>query len=331
MQDITGRSFMRLLARCGAPDYFFTEYYRVHETSRLDKDIERCIRENETGRPIFAQIIGEDPEHIRRAARELARLPIAGIDLNLGCPAPKVFRKNVGGGLLRDPDRVDEILAVLREESPGTLSVKMRYGFEDDRHFDRFMALMIRHKVDLVSLHARTVRQLYRGQPDYGYIRAAVRALPCPVLANGDLGSADKAALVLKETGAHGAMIGRPAVRNPWIFRQCRELFAGAPVFAPTLSDVRRHVDALWEVTDESGLSENRHIPRMKKLLNFIGLGVDPEGDFLRRMRLCETYAELMGTCDRFMIEDGRMDQPFAPDAHAHLLARPNHEGPEAT
>jgi len=329
MQDITGRSFMQLLSRCGAPDYFFTEYYRVHENSRLGADMERCICENDTGRPIFAQIIGEDPEFIRRAARQLAPLPIAGIDLNLGCPAPKVFRKNVGGGLLRSPERVDEILAVLRQESPGLLTVKMRYGFEDDSNFDQLLSLIDKHQVDLLSVHARTVRQLYRGQPDYSYIATAVRTVSCPVMANGDLSSADKAARVLEETGAHGAMIGRPAVRNPWIFRQCRERFSGQPVFEPKLSDVRVYVDQLWEVTDEPGLNDNGHIPRMKKLLNFIGLGVDPEGEFLRKMRVCQTRQELMGTCDHFMIEGEKADVLFAPDAHAHLIARPNHEGPE--
>ncbi|MBN1404586.1 MAG: tRNA-dihydrouridine synthase family protein [Opitutales bacterium] len=329
MQDITGHSFMHLLAICGAPDYYITEYYRVHDSSRLDVDIRRCICENTTGRPIIAQIIGEDPVHIRRAARELAPLPIAGIDLNLGCPAPKVFRKNVGGGLLRDPARVNEILAVLREESPGTLSVKMRYGFEDDSNFDTFLEIIDRHNVDLVSLHARTVRQLYRGQPDYSYITRAAKALRCPVLANGDIGSCEKAARVLKETGAFGAMIGRPAVRNPWIFRQCREHFAGLSVFKPTLADVREYVDRLWEVTDEKGLSDDKHIPRMKKLLNFIALGVDEEGAFLRAMRLTQTKSELMNLCDECLLENGNADKLFAPDAHAHLIARPNHEGPE--
>ncbi len=328
MQDITGASFMRLLGRCGPPDYYFTEYYRVHESSRLDVDIARAIELNDTGRPIFAQLIGEDPFHMGRAARELARLPIAGIDLNLGCPAPKVYRKNVGGGLLRDPAQVDRILAVLREESPGTLSVKMRYGFDGDENFDTFMEMFARHSVDLVSLHARSVRQLYRGSPDYSYIARAVNALPCPVLANGDLSSAEKAAAVLAQSEAHGAMIGRPAVRNPWIFRQFRELKAGGEVFRPTLADVRSYIELLWEVTDEPGLSDDKHIPRMKKLLNFVALGVDGEGAFLRAMRLSASGAELMAICDEHLVNKGRSALPFAPDAHPNLIARPNHEGP---
>jgi tRNA-dihydrouridine synthase B len=327
MQDVTMRDFLHLVARCGAPDYFFTEYYRVHAQSKIDENVKRSICDNETGRPIFAQIIGEDIDCMRRAARELVKLPVAGIDLNLGCPAPKVFRKNVGGGLLRDPAKVDELLAALREETAGTIfSVKMRYGFENDSNFDRFLEMLNRHGVDLVSLHARTVIQLYRGKPDYSYIAKAVHELKCPVLANGDISSSDKAVQVLKETGAFGVMIGRPAVRNPWIFRQCREKFAGEAVFAPLLSNVRKYVDELWIVTGGDSLVDKFHIPRMKKLLNFIGLGVDAKGGFLSEMRLVKTGAELFAVCDKYMICNGNDSRPFAPDALPNLVARPNHE-----
>ncbi len=329
MQDITFAPFMKLVAECGAPDYLFTAFYRVHEHSRLDDSIRECIEGNESGRPIFAQLIGEDPDHLARAVGELKGLPIAGIDLNLGCPAPKVYKKNVGGGLLRDPVRIGEILARLRAEIPGLFSVKMRFGFEDDRHFEIILDLLEANSVDLVSLHARTVRQLYRGRPDYTYIKRAVERLPCPVLANGDITSADKAAEVLALTGAHGVMIGRTAVRNPWIFRQCREKFSGTNVFAPTFGDVRHYVDRLWEATGEPGLADKHHIPRMKKLLNFIGLGVDPEGAFLRNMRTAQTAAELFAVCDAFLTAKGRSSVPFATEPHANLLARPNHEGPE--
>jgi tRNA-dihydrouridine synthase len=331
MQDVTMHSFLHIVAKCGAPDYFFTEYYRVHENSRLDENVAHSIVDNHTGRPIIAQIIGEDLFHMRRAVQELVKLPIAGIDLNLGCPAPKVFRKNVGGGLLRDPNHIDALLGTLREAIPGLFSVKMRYGFEDDRNFETILALLVKHQVDLVSLHARTVKQLYRGKPDYRYITRAVQALPCPVLANGDISSADKAVQVLDMTKARGVMIGRPAIRNPWIFRQCRERFSGKPVFAPQLRDVRDYVDTLWVSTDAPGLPEKNHISRMKKLLNFIGLGVDPQGEFLYRMRLTLTRAELLSVCDEFMIANNRADTAFALDAHENLIARPNHEGPETT
>ena len=110
MQDVTDLAFMRVIAHYGAPDYFFTEFFRVHTQSRPERHILRAIDENTTGRPVFAQLIGEDLGHLARTVAELLHHPIAGVDLNLGCPAPKVYKKNVGGGLLREPGRIDEIL-----------------------------------------------------------------------------------------------------------------------------------------------------------------------------------------------------------------------------
>src|SRR6266576_5555887 len=95
MQDVTDLAFMRVIAHYGAPDYFFTEFFRVHAQSRPEKHILRSIDENTTERPVFAQLIGEDLLHLVRTAQELAQHPVAGIDLNLGCPAPKVYKKNV--------------------------------------------------------------------------------------------------------------------------------------------------------------------------------------------------------------------------------------------
>ena len=175
MQDVTDLAFMGVVAHYGAPDYFFTEFLRVHAQSRPEAHIVRSITENRTGRPVFAQLIGEDLVHLRRTVAALLPLPVAGIDLNLGCPAPKVYRKNVGGGLLRDPDRVDAILGTLREAVPGLLTVKMRLGFEDTANFDRLLDLMNAHRVDLLTVHGRTVREMYRSEVRYGMIAHAVR------------------------------------------------------------------------------------------------------------------------------------------------------------
>lgn len=326
MQDVTVLSFMKVIAGYGPPDYFFTEYFRVHEHSVLEKHILESITENPSGRPVFAQLIGEDIPHLERTVRLLLRYPIAGIDLNMGCPAPKVYRKNVGGGLLRDPDRVDAILAALRAVCPGLFTVKMRIGFEDDRHFERLLELLKRHRVDMLSLHARTVKEMYRSEVHYEYIARAVQVLDCPVLANGNVTSVAKAHQVLQETGASGVMIGRSAIRNPWIFRQLRESFSDRPVFQPTLGDVRDYIERLYEATFQPGMDELRHTGRLKKFLNFVGQSVDEEGAFLYAMRRARTRKELEAVTDRFLVDEGRDKLPFAAEPYAGVVARPNHE-----
>jgi tRNA-dihydrouridine synthase B len=324
MQDVTDLAFMRLVARHGPPDLYFTEFFRVHAQSRPEKHILRAIAENTTGRPVFAQLIGENIPDLLRTVRELLRYPVAGIDLNLGCPAPKVFRKNVGGGLLRDPRRIDEILGALRAAIPALLTVKMRVGFADTADFDRVLDLVNRHGVDLLAVHGRTVHGRYHAPVRYDLIAHAARTVRCPVLANGNLTSADRAAEVLAATGAAGVMIGRHAIRNPWIFRQCRERFAGRPVVPVTLADVRGYVGELYRAIAEPGSPERQQVARMKKYLNFVGQGVDPAGAFLRDMRRAETAAALFSACDRHLLADpGR---PFPPEPYPGVLARPNCE-----
>jgi tRNA-dihydrouridine synthase len=329
MQDVTTLGFMHTIDRCGSPDYFVTEYFRVHVHSTLEKHIAESIVENRTGRPVFAQIIGEDVANILRTVEALLKLPIAGIDLNMGCPAPKVYKKNAGGGLLREPEKIDRLLGLMREAIPTRFTVKMRIGFEDTTHYAKILKAIDRHRIDMLSVHGRTVRQLYRGGVDYSEIRRAVESAGCPVLANGNITSATKAESVLKETTAAGVMIGRHAIRNPWIFRQCRERFSGQPCFEPKLRDVRRYVDWLWAAFYNPNIPEAALVNRLKKFLNFVGLGVDPEGQFVYRARRAQTQSELMQICDDWLIDNERAELPFADEPFPGLVSRPNKEDAE--
>lgn len=330
MQDVTDLPFMRLIGRYGPPDFFFTEYLRVHSQSLPEKHIVRSILEHGSGRPVFAQLIGEDLVHIRRTVDLLRHLPIAGIDLNLGCPAPKVYKKNVGGGLLRDLSQVDRIFGLLRDISPQRFTVKCRLGFDDREPFPRLLKLVRQHQVDLLSVHGRTVREMYRAEVRYDFIRMAVESVPCPVLANGNITSPAKANDVLQQTGAYGVMIGRAAIRNPWIFRQFREERnpACSKPFQPTLADVRTYIDDLWEATAAPHLPELGQVARMKKFLNFVGLSVDPQGQFPKLMRRTQTQAELMQIADLFLLQNNNASTPFPSEPFPGILARPNHEGP---
>ncbi len=324
MQDVTDQPFMRVVAKCGAPDYFFTEYFRVHTQSNLEKHILPAITENETGRPVFAQMIGESIPHLCRTTRDLLKHPIAGIDLNMGCPAPIVYKKQCGGGLLRDPSKIDEILAALREITPGLFTVKMRIGFEDTKNFDLLLDLINKHNVDLLSLHGRTVKEKYRSEVHYDFIKAAVERVHCPVLANGDVTSAKKARWILDYTGAAGVMIGRHAIRNPWIFRQIRDDQAGRPRKPVRLSEVHAYVRHLYEAVSIPHAPERARVNKMKKYLNFVGQGVDREGRFLHEMRRAQSEADLFTICERHMPVDG--DALFAEEPYEGLVARPNCE-----
>lgn len=324
MQDVSDLHFMSVLADYGCPDYFFTEYFRVHPSSTLDKNILRSITENRTGRPVFAQIIGESIPDLVRTAQELSQYPVAGIDLNLGCPAPRVYRKNVGGGLLREPEQVQRILSELREAVTGLLTVKMRIGFDSTIHFDRLLDLINLCQIDLLSLHGRTVKEGYHSAVHYNLIAQAVERVGCPVLANGNVTSATSALEVLEMTGAAGVMIGRAAIRNPWIFRQVHQALRGQPVTPATLGDVRGYIERLRQTPTAATVREQARINYLKMYLNFIGQSVDAAGGFLKEMRSARTEAELFAVCDRYLLSEPEAE--FALEPYPGLIARPSCE-----
>jgi nifR3 family TIM-barrel protein len=303
MQDVTNLWFMKVIAHYGSPDYFFTEYFRVNDTSRLNPKILAAITENDTGRPVFAQMIGESVPDLARTAKELCKYNTAGIDLNMGCPAPRIYRKNVGGGLLREPEKIERILAELRfvvNDRP--LTVKMRVGFENTDNFYKILDIIARQNIDLLSLHGRTVKDMYHGVVKYDLIAEAAKRVDCPVLANGNINSATTALEVLSQTGAAGVMVGRWAIGNPWLFDQIRQALAGQPIIPVSLVKVRNYIDRLWQTPTASTMPERARVGYLKMFLNYIALSVDTDGCFLRMMRQAQTEVELLTICDRFLL-----------------------------
>ena len=323
MQDVTDLPFWRLLSAYGGADVYFTEYFRVHPTSNLDPHILRSVTENPTGRPVIAQMIGNDIPSLVRTARELQRYPIAAVDLNLGCPAPVVYRKCAGGGLLRDPKHVDAILGALREAVQIKFTVKTRLGFDSPEVFSELLTIFAKHSLDLLTVHGRTVKEMYRSEVHYDYIARAVAELRCPVLANGNIYSAEKAAEVLALTGARGLMIGRGAIRNPWLFHQIRQHQRGEPLFVPRGHDVLAYVRALYEAVCSPEVREASQVQKMKKYMNYLGVGAEPTGLFLHQIRRTTAKAEFFGICEDFLDHDQPMPlEPFRLQLHeADLMA----------
>jgi tRNA-dihydrouridine synthase len=305
MQDVTDGAFWKLMHRYGGADIYWTEYFRVHAVSRPEKWILDSITQNSTGRPVIAQMIGNDIPSLVRTTKELQQLPVAAIDLNLGCPAPIVYRKCAGGGLLREPQRIDSILGALREAVNIKFTVKTRVGFASPAEFDTLLPIFAKHSIDLLTVHARTVAQMYRLPVHYDLIRQASETMPCPVCANGHVYSADQALSLLKQTKARGLMIGRGVIRSPWLFNQIRQCLHGEAVTHPTGREVIDYIEALWESQASFDAPEKIQCERMKKFMNYLGEGVT--GEFLHRIRRCQTRAEFLHICREFLDSDQPM------------------------
>ena len=305
MQDVTDLPFLRTIAALGGADVYVTEYFRVHIHSRLDPYILRSITENPTGRPLVAQMIGQDADELVRTVGDLKQYPIAGIDLNLGCPAPVVYRKNAGGGLLRKPEKVNELLGRLRDASDEvSFTVKTRLGFESEDEFARLLGVFKKHAIDLLTIHGRTVRERYQTPVHDDWVRHAVEEMPCPVIANGNVVNCQTGLAYLRATGAAGLMIGRGAIRNPWLFDQLRASFTGAEIPIVTAKMVMEYIGRLYDETAKEipEFIENKHVQKMKKYLIYIVQG--HHEDFEHRIRRVTTRPEFFSTCADFLDHD---------------------------
>lgn len=311
MQEVTDLAFLRTLTRCGGgADLYVTEYFRVHVHSVLEKHILASILKNPTGQPVLAQMIGQDvAELVRTAKALLEHEEVFGIDLNLGCPAPTVCSKNAGGALLKNLSQVDRILGSLREAcGERKFTVKTRVGFETEGEFEELVAVFAKHEIDMLSVHGRTVRERYQTPVHTEEVKMAVESLACPVVANGNVVNVESGRNYLARTGAAGLMIGRGAIRNPWLFPQLRNSLAGRE--APSLGkrELLEYVQVLWEETATARVElgkrfvEKMHVHKMKRYLNYIVAGM--EEDLVFRMKRSQTKEELFGALEEFLDTD---------------------------
>jgi tRNA-dihydrouridine synthase C len=263
-------------------------------------------------------MIGRDLPSLVRTANELTKLPIAGIDLNLGCPAPIVCRKDAGGGLLRNPEKVNELLGTLREAIPGRFTVKTRIGYTTEDEFPRLLEIFRSHAIDGLTIHGRTVVERYQTPVHPDCVKTAVAAMPCPVIANGNVVDVETGLAYLAETAAAGLMVGRGAIRNPWIFSQFRAEFENTPPPVPTYRDLWEYIIELYEeiARETVKLIPNAHVQRMKKTLAYISHGL--EGDFEHDMRRAKTPEEFYEICRVHLDRDGII--PAKPPVESKLF-----------
>lgn len=306
MQDVSVLPLWSCLERRGGPDVYVTEYFRVHRDSVPEKTILRSIRQGPAGKPVIAQMIGNEPEHLVRTARLIQdATDCAGIDVNLGCPAPKVCGKQAGGALLKDHDLIRRIAMELRPVVSGRLTLKTRVGFDSPNEFDALLELFAALPIDGLAIHGRTVRERYQSPVHTDCIARAVEQLPFPVTANGSIISVDTGLAVLEKTNAAGLMIGRGGIRDPWIFEAIRKALRGECTAETTLRDVHEYILELSDEIAGEGTFDNETqlVHRMKKFTNYIASGIH-EGALNHSLRRSSTLAEFRSICREHLDSD---------------------------
>lgn len=303
MQDVSVLPLWRCLERRGGPDIYVTEYFRVHRDSHPEKEILRSMTNFPGDKPVIAQMIGNDPEHLLRTTNLLQdQSNCAGIDINLGCPAPNVCGKQSGGALLKDHDLIRKIVETLRPVVRGTFTLKTRVGFESPEEFENLLTLFASLPIDGLVIHGRTVREKYQSPVHTDCIAHAVKTLPFPVTANGSIVTVGTALGMHQATDASGLMIGRGGIRNPWLFQQVRDAFAGMESHALTLNDVKEYILELSDEFRASGQFDNdtQLVHRMKKFTNYITSGIN-EGEFNYALRRSNTLIMFEEICNEHL------------------------------
>jgi tRNA-dihydrouridine synthase B len=283
MAGITDRDFRLIVRRIGGVGMVGMEFLPAKGLVAGDARTLRLLHFAEQERPLSMQIYGGDPQTLAAAARQVACLAPDACDINMGCPANQVLRGCAGAALMGDLSMARRIVAAVRRELALPLTVKFRLGLDERRSFDYLELGRIceGEGADAVVLHARTARQMFRGEAAWGHVSRLKAALSIPVVGNGDVRTAADAARMLRETGCDGVMIGRGATRNPWIFRQAAALLGGTAAPPPSVEERRALVvDHFRAVVEREPESLALH-----KLRTFTGVyshGL-PGGERLRR------------------------------------------------
>lgn len=244
--------------------------------------------------PVSLQLFGSDPDCIAEMAKEIEELPFAVLDINMGCPVPKVFGNGDGSALMKNPKLVAEIVEKTARAIKKPVTVKMRTGV-DDQHIN---APEIAHICEecgaaAVAVHGRTREQYYSGQADWNVIAQVKRRVKIPVIGNGDIRSARDVLEMKRITGCDGFMIGRGAEGNPWIFRQILyALETGEELPKPSIEEmcdvVLRHARM---VVEEKG--EDRGIREMRKHAAWYTAGYRNSSRLRGLMNEAKTYEDL--------------------------------------
>ena len=218
-----------------------------------NKNTEELLTIDDREPPVSLQLFGSDPDIISEMAKKIENRPFSILDINMGCPVPKVAGNGEGSALMKNPKLVEEIVSKTAKAIKKPVTVKIRKGF-DDEHINAVEIARIAESAGAaaVAVHGRTREQYYSGKADWDIIRQVKEAVKIPVIGNGDVTSPEAARQLMETTGCDGIMIGRGAQGNPWIFRQILHwMETGEEEPKPDLEEVKamilRHARMLVE------------------------------------------------------------------------------------
>lgn len=294
MAGVTDLPF-RLLCREQGAGLVCMEMVSAKAIYYHNKNTEELMEIHPSEKPASLQLFGSDPGILSEMAKRIEEKPFDILDLNMGCPVPKVVNNGEGSALMKDPRLVEEILTGLVKAVKKPVTIKLRKGF-DDEHVNAVEIAKIAEScgVAAVAVHGRTRQQYYSGKADWDIIAAVKDAVKIPVIGNGDVDSPEAAAALLTQTGCDGVMIGRAAQGNPWIFREVVHfLETGEKLARPSVTErkelILRHAALQLQIK-----GEYTAVREMRKHLSWYTTGMPHSARFRQTINSMESMEELI-------------------------------------
>jgi nifR3 family TIM-barrel protein len=266
MAGVTDYSFRRLIKKRGGIGLTVSEFISVEGLTRNNPKSKRQMRFWEFERPFAVQIFGGQWERMAMAAEMAEEVGADILDVNCGCPAPKVVKHGGGSGLLRDLPRLETILVEIKKRITIPLTLKLRAGYSDTTINCVEVAKMAENcGVEHIALHGRTKEQGYKGIANWELVRAIKEAVTIPVSGSGDVTTIESALEKWRETNCDGILIGRGAMQNPWLFRQIQEVLEGREPYSVPLEEKQSALLEYFTMLRED-MPEIASIGKMKQL-----------------------------------------------------------------
>lgn len=297
MQGLTNRALRRVYAETVKPDLLFTEFVRVRPNAKVmvaQSDFTEALA-TAPGIPLIVQVIGSAEEGVIEATRELVDRGVVHINVNMGCPFGRMTSVLAGGGMFRAPQTVEPMLSELRKIVPGSLSVKSRVGLEDERELFDILPAFESAGIDFLVVHARTVKQKYKGSANHAITRELVERTSLPVIANGDVRTVRQASEVLAQTGAAGLMLGRGAIADPKLFERIRGTADAVPEPVQHKREIAAHLSRLLEAYTEIFCGDAQVLAKLREtFVHFTDPQLNRWGKKLGKRHLLAGVAEML-------------------------------------
>ena len=265
MAGVADKAFRELCARYGAA-YTVTEMVSAKGLTMRDRKSAELLTLGKDEKIAGAQIFGDDPEIMAQAAVKCLAFNPSIIDINMGCPAPKVAMNGGGASLMKNPELAGEIVKAVSEAVTIPVTAKIRKGWDDDSINAVEMAQILeKNGAAAIAVHGRTRKEMYSGKADLEIIRKVKEAVDIPVIGNGDIADAQSAAVMLEKTNCDAIMVGRGSMGNPWVFQQINAYLSDCivipePSLTEKLSVMLKHVEKMIEYKGEyTAMREARH------------------------------------------------------------------------